>query len=210
MSILPKYIVYDKLKDLELKDLFLMTFEEYVKSLSYIIEDPKLVKDSENTNKVSDELTLIEDPNVIPIDPKNIDEALDVLYIIDLAASQNENEYSGMRSSEYEEYLGNKIKKHDLVEWNDQCYIVTPIGDNLSSKRFSELPSESKLYYAEQQSLADIRVSIMNNIQSEIESSIMKAEKYATENELSFSLSTEYGMGGVFKNGKWYPSSMGC
>lgn len=50
----------------------------------------------------------------------------------------------------------------------------------------------------------------LSELVAEVYSKLAEAQNFADENELSFSLDVEYGMGGYYEEGEWHPSSQSC
>lgn len=50
----------------------------------------------------------------------------------------------------------------------------------------------------------------LSELVAEVYAKLAEAQSFADENELSFSLDVEYGMGGYYEEGEWHPSSQSC
>lgn len=50
----------------------------------------------------------------------------------------------------------------------------------------------------------------LSDLVAEIYAKIAEAQNFADENDLSFGLEVEYGMGGYYEEGAWHPSSQSC
>lgn len=179
--------IFSKLNDIQKYELKVESFKDYIES---------------QKQSLGIKLSIIDED-----EPSTVQEGIELLNRIhkEIASILDRDSY------EFDNYMEARETEESVILAHNKVMIVArSYNAPENSIPFNNLTYKEKSVYAENLLQVDEYQEELDRIVKKFECELEKAQKLATEKNLSFSIYPSYGMGGEFSNGEWYPSSESC